>query len=183
MIVGKRIRLRAIELEDLPLLTKWRNDPAVYDCFYEHEPLSLAMQRRWFDAFLQKRDEKYWIAETLAEGEPIGAIGLLDIDWRNRRAELGRVLVAPGGGRRSGYGRELCELALRYAFDHLNLHRVQLDVFADNQAAVELYRQLGFREEGRLRQHVFARGRYRDVLVFSLLSDERPSGAPGPPEA
>ena len=175
MILGKRIRLRAIEIDDLPLLQQWRNEPQIYECFYEHEPLSLAMQRRWFDGFLQRNDEKFWIAETIKKPRPIGTICLTHIDVRNRKAELGRVLIAPAAFRGGGYGRELCELALRYAFEHLNLHRVYLDVFADNAAAVTLYRRLGFVEEGRLRRHIYAQGQYRDVLVFALLEEEYPA--------
>lgn len=182
MIIGKRVLLRAIELDDLPLLTRWRNDPEVYEHFYEHEPLSLTMQRRWFDGFLQRQNEKYWLVETVVNPEPIGTVGLVNIDWRNRRAELGRVLIASGKFRHGGYGQEACELALGYAYGHLNLHRVYLDVFADNTPAVKFYRRLRFSEEGRLRQHVFAKGQYRDVLVFSLLASEfraLPSSGPG----
>lgn len=174
MIVGSRIRLRAIEAEDLPLLAKWRNDPAVYDCFFEHEPLSLAMQRRWFEDFLRRDGERFWIAETMTESRPLGTVALLNINWRNRRVELGRVVVFPGPDRGQGYGREMCELAIAHAFDHLNVNRVYLEVFADNERATRLYRALGFVEEGRLRQHVFSGGRYRDVLLLSLLRDDRP---------
>jgi UDP-4-amino-4,6-dideoxy-N-acetyl-beta-L-altrosamine N-acetyltransferase len=151
---------------------KWRNDPDVYGCFYEHEPLSLAMQHRWYEAFLQRADEKYWLAETLAEAQPVGTIALVHLDRRNRRAELGRVLIAPDSLRQGGIGTELCELALDYAFGHLDLNRVYLDVFADNAPAIALYKKLGFHEEGLLRQHVFARGKHRDVLVFALLAEE-----------
>jgi len=54
MIIGNCIRLRAIEQDDLPILTKWRNDPEVYRNFFEYEPLSLVMERKWFDEFLRR---------------------------------------------------------------------------------------------------------------------------------
>ena len=172
MILGERICLRAIEMEDLPLLVKWRNDPQVYDNFYEHEPLSLIMQQRWFEKLLQREDEKFWIAETLRDPEPIGTIALVHIDWRNRKAEMGRVLIFPDGGRGAGYGKEMCNLLLKYAFEHMNLNRIYLEVFADNYRAIEFYKQMAFSEEGRFRQHIFSRSHYRDVLVFSILQQE-----------
>jgi len=175
MIIGPTIRLRAIEPDDLPMLASWRNDPAVYAHFFEHEPLSLAGQRRWYDRFVQRDDEKFWIAERTGTGgasQGVGTIALVGIDWRNRRAELGRVLVYPPGQRGNGIGRELCSLALGYAFGHLNLNRVHCEVFADNRPAVSLYENLGFRAEGTLRSHVFKDGRYRDVAVMSILRDE-----------
>ena len=172
MICGDRLRLRGIDDADLPLLVHWRNEPDVYRHFFEHEPVSPAMQKRWFAHFLERTDEKYWIAETRAEPTPVGTIALIRLDWRSRKAELGRVLVYPAEHRSQGYGAEMCRLALGYAFGHLNLNRVHLDVYADNASAIALYEKLGFREEGRLRQHVFREGAYRDVLVFSLLADE-----------
>jgi RimJ/RimL family protein N-acetyltransferase len=154
MIIGPNIRLRAIEPDDLPMLAAWRNDPAVYAHFFEHEPLSLAGQRRWYDRFVQRDDEKFWIAERTGTGgasQGVGTIALVGIDWRNRRAELGRVLVYPPGQRGN---------------------RVHCEVFADNRPAVSLYENLGFRAEGTLRSHVFKDGRYRDVAVMSILRDE-----------
>src|SRR4051812_45201662 len=156
MIQGERISLRAIETHDLPMLVAWRNDPAVHAHFFEHEPLSLAMQAKWFERFLQRSDEKYWIAESRgAAPEPVGTVALVDIDLRSRHAELGRVLVYPPDRRGGGIGREMCRLVLGYAFGHLNLHRVSCEVFADNAAALSLYERLGFRREGVLREHVF----------------------------
>ena len=95
MIIGKHIRLRAIDTDDLPLLVRWRNDPRVYRHFFEHEPLSLTMQQRWFQKFLDRENELFLIAEGIKSSEPLGTIALVDIDWRNRRAELGRILIFP----------------------------------------------------------------------------------------
>ena len=172
MIIGERLQLRAIEESDLPMLVKWRNDPDVSRHFFNHEPLSLTAQKRWYEAFQQKDDERYWIAEKRDDSAAVGTVALTGLDWRSRKAELGRVLVHPAEHRRQGYCREMCGLALGYAFDHLNLHRVSLEVFADNEPAIALYRELGFVEEGRFREHTFANGAYRDVLFFSLLSGE-----------
>jgi len=171
MITGKHVRLRAIEENDLLTLTNWRNDPEVYRQFFEYEPLSLVMERKWFDEFLKRREEKFWIAETIKESKPVGTIGLVNIHWRNRRAEMGRVLVCPEC-RGNGYGKEMSELLLEYAFDHMNLNRIYLEVFADNTRAVSLYKSLGFLEEGLLREHVFADGRYCDVSILGILREE-----------
>jgi UDP-4-amino-4,6-dideoxy-N-acetyl-beta-L-altrosamine N-acetyltransferase len=171
MIVGPRIQLRALERSDLALLVGWRNDPAIYRWFFEHEPLSLARQEVWFEQLQQKREEWLWLAETRDEQDVVGMIGLSKVDWRNRRAEMGRLIVSPGH-RRHGYAREMGELVLNYAFGHLNLHRITLEVFAENTAAIAAYTHLGFREEGCLRQHVFADGRYQDVLLMAKIQPE-----------
>lgn len=172
MIVGKRIRLRAIELEDLPLMVRWRNDPEIYQHFCEQEPLSLVMQQRWFETFLQRTDEKLWIVETIEDSEPIGTVGLVHIDWRNRKAEWGRLLIYPEKYRHGGCGSEIESLILRYVFDHMNLNRLYCEVFADNEKVVTLHKRFGFKEEGRFRQHIFKNGQYRDVVYLALLREE-----------
>ncbi len=176
MIIGKRIRLRAIEAEDLPLLIKWRNDPTVYQYFFEHEPLSLEMQRRWFESFLKKGDEKFWIIETTSELKPIGTIGLVHIDWRNRKAEIGRILIYDDEYRHGGYGSEAECLVLRYGFDHINLNRIYCEVFADNERGIQIHKRFGFKEEGRFREYVFKNGEYSDVVYLALLRSEYLSG-------
>jgi UDP-4-amino-4,6-dideoxy-N-acetyl-beta-L-altrosamine N-acetyltransferase len=172
MIIGKRIQLRAIEYEDLPLMVKWRNDPEVYQYFYEQEPLSLVVQKAWFEKFLQKPDERLWIVETIETKEAIGTVGLVHIDWRNRKAEWGRLLIYPDKYRHGGYGSEIESLILRYFFDHMNMNRLQCELFAENENVIALHKKFGFKQEGLFRQYIFKEGRYRDVVYLAMLREE-----------
>lgn len=171
MIVGKRIRLRAIEYKDISLMVQWRNDPAVYEHFYEQEPLSLVMQRRWFEKFLEKRDEKLWIIEAIETGEAIGTVGLVHIDWRSRKLEWGRLLIYPEEYRHGGYGSEVESLVLRYVFDHLNMNRLYCEVFARNPNVIALHKKFGFIQEGMFKQHIFKDGVYQDVIYLAMLRE------------
>ena len=54
----------------------------------------------------------------------------------------------------------------------MNLNRVYLRVYAENERAVRCYRACGFREEGRLREHVYFDGHYGDVLEMAVLRRE-----------
>jgi diamine N-acetyltransferase len=71
-----------------------------------------------------------------------------------------------------GYGTEATRLMVRYAFDTLNLNRVWLHVYEDNEHALHVYPKVGFRIEGRLRQSFFRDGRYWDTLVMAVLREE-----------
>ena len=177
MIVGKRILLRAVEREDLPLMVVWRNDPAIYQHFYEHEPLSQIMQERWFEAFLDKPDEKLWVIQDIASGTPIGTVGLVHIDTRSNKAEWGRFLIYPDEYRHGGYGSETEALVLRYVFDTMNLHRLQCEVFSDNEAVIGLHQKFGFQVEGVFRDYVFKDGAYRDVTYLAMLREGYDSAA------
>jgi RimJ/RimL family protein N-acetyltransferase len=63
-------------------------------------------------------------------------------------------------------------LALRFAFDELNLHRLQLTAFSYNERAVALYEKLGFRQEGVFREFLQRDGRRHDMILFGLLRHE-----------
>jgi UDP-4-amino-4,6-dideoxy-N-acetyl-beta-L-altrosamine N-acetyltransferase len=172
MIRGKRIQLRAIEHDDLPKMVQWRNDPEIHQHFYEHEPLSLDAQKVWFEKHRTRQDEKLWIIETADSHEALGTVGLVHIDWRNRKAEWGRFLIYSKGHRKGGYGSEVESLILRYFFDHMNMNRLQCEVFADNAHVISLHQNFGFRQEGLFRQYVFKEGAYRDVVYLAMLRDE-----------
>jgi len=60
----------------------------------------------------------------------------------------------------------------RFAFEEMNLHKIRLDVYASNAAAVRTYENVGFRREGVLRDEAFRGGRYIDVLRMGLLREE-----------
>jgi putative acetyltransferase len=68
-----------------------------------------------------------------------------------------------------GIGSKLVTAALDVADNWLNLKRVELDVFVDNEAAIHLYKKFGFETEGVRRKAVFGEGKWRDNLVMAKL--------------
>ena len=174
MIFGERIRLRAVEEDDLPRFVDWLNDPEVIRGIVVYLPLSMAEEKRWYEGMLQRPpEERPLMIEIQHEGGwlPIGDIGFHAIDWRARAAEIGIVI----GDKRfwnQGYGSEAMRLMLRHAFHTLNLNRVSLQVYADNPRAIRAYEKVGFVHEGRLRQARYYDGEYFDVLLMSVLRSE-----------
>jgi hypothetical protein len=63
-----------------------------------------------------------------------------------------------------------------YAFDTLNLHRVHLHVLGHHAAAIRSYRNVGFQQEGVLREALFREGQYHDVIAMAVLVDEWRAG-------
>ena len=93
-----------------------------------------------------------------------------DIVWPHR---IGWVSIALGPdyhGR--GFGREAMQLLLNYAFNEVNLHRVQLSVFSYNAGAIKLYESLGFTHEGTFREWMQRDGRRHDMHLYGLLASE-----------
>ncbi|KAK5625168.1 hypothetical protein RRF57_000884 [Xylaria bambusicola] len=70
---------------------------------------------------------------------------------------------------RKEYGGE----AIRWwAFQMAGLHRVQIQAFSFNTGAMRLYERLGFKEEGRIRDHMWLAGNWHDGLIYGILEDE-----------
>lgn len=74
----------------------------------------------------------------------------------------------------NGYATDAARTALEFGFEELGLHRVSAAVGPNNTASLTVVKRLGFMYEGRLRDHVFTNGEWRDSLLYSLLATDRP---------
>ena len=175
MITGEKTYLAVVERTDTEQLRTWRNMPELRQYFREYREISTEMQDKWFtERVCGNRDQVDFGIHDLSTGELIGHCGLYYIDWVSRNAELA-VYLGSQYHRGRGYGVDALRLLFDYGFLTLGLHRVWCEVF-DGNAAVDVYRHLGFRDEGVKRQHHFDGGRFIDSLMLGLLSSEWQSG-------
>jgi len=174
MIYGERLRLRAVEREDLPRFVMWLNDPEVRQFLLINLPLSMAQEERWFEAMTKAPPAEHVLVIEVREGDgwkPVGNTSLMDIDWTNRLAEVG-IFIGEKAYWSQGYGREAMRLMLKHGFETLNLNRIWLRVYEHNRRGIRAYEHAGFKHEGRLRQGIYKDGRYYDVLLMSVLRSE-----------
>jgi RimJ/RimL family protein N-acetyltransferase len=174
MIIGKRIRLRALEKKDLPLFVDWLNDPEVTRGLVHYLPFSMEEEEAWYENIRKGPREEYPLMIDVQTGGgwmPIGDLNLFAMDWRIRSAELGIVIGAKEYWDQ-GYGTEAVGLLLRHGFHTLNLNRVFLRVYEDNTRAIRAYEKAGFVQEGRHRQGYYRDGQYIDVILMSILRAE-----------
>jgi len=111
---------------------------------------------------------EYYLAVCAAQQGFIGfcRLGLSGV----RAGKLGYAIRADAQGR--GYATDACRTMLGFAFGDLGLHRVSAAIGPDNVASLAVVRSLGFTYEGRLRDHVYTNGAWRDSELFSLLEGE-----------
>ncbi|ACC98417.1 GCN5-related N-acetyltransferase [Elusimicrobium minutum Pei191] len=170
MLNNKNISLRAFEESDAETVRAWRFAPQNYDYFYEFVMPNKIQNDAWFQNTLKKTSEINFIIET-KDAKPIGMIALIDIDNRSQKCEMGRVLIGEEDYRSKGLGREIIKTILDYAFNHLNMHKVYCEVFADNAAALGLYKKCGFEEDGYFKQHVYKNGEFKDIVHLSIFKN------------
>jgi ribosomal-protein-alanine N-acetyltransferase len=86
----------------------------------------------------------------------------------HQRGELGYALRKDRWGQR--IVSEACQLLLDFGFETLHLHRIQAACGSDNLRSQNVLDNLGFGYEGRVRDHVFTNGTWRDSLLYSKLA-------------
>jgi ribosomal-protein-serine acetyltransferase len=137
---------------------------------------SLADTRAYIETTIEQRDDgRGPVFAILHERAIAGVVGFLPIDRVHRGGEIGYWLAAPYEGR--GLMTASCRFLVRYAFQTLELHRLQIAAATDNRRSRAVIERLGLRLEGVLRGRENLYGRWVDHAVYSMLEHEfRASG-------
>jgi diamine N-acetyltransferase len=179
MLDGQHVRLRAIERDDLPVLHELLDDDLEVMTRSSDEPprpVTLAGLEQRFDEGLEEPNGSAMRFGIELDGELIGECGLHVIDHYRRSCHLGIALGRAYWAK--GLGQDALRTLIGFAFRDLGMHKVGLEVLADDERAVGAYRKVGFVEEGRLRDHSWFEGAFHDALVMGILRDEWDGGSP-----
>jgi RimJ/RimL family protein N-acetyltransferase len=88
-------------------------------------------QKEWYKNILADRNRVVLMIDTL-EGKTVGMVSLVDIDWRNQLCEGGQFILDPDQ-RTHGYALEAATLVINYAFEELNISRINGYTYSFNQ--------------------------------------------------
>jgi RimJ/RimL family protein N-acetyltransferase len=173
MIEGKLVNLRAREMTDVERMTRWINDREVTRFMGGGYPWSSDAEEAFVRATatvpMAFGDLRFAI--DTKDGVHIGSCGLHRASPENRDAELG-IMIGEKAYWSKGYGSDAVATLVRFAFEEMNLNRVELHVYDFNLRGQAAYRKCGFVEEGRMRQAHFSEGKWDDVVVMAALRDE-----------
>lgn len=169
-LTGKKIRLRKMTGEDTECIVAWRNNPRVRHNFIYQKPFTKEGHENWIRTMVDTGKVVQFIVEEAETGRPVGSVYFRDIDKECRKAEYG-IFIGEDDATGKGYGSEAAELAVRFGFEELGLHKIFLRVFADNPAAIRSYEKAGFTKEGYFKDEVCIEGKYRDLVFMSLIEE------------
>ena len=177
LLRSSRIRLTALTQTDLPTVIQWHQNPEflrLFDALPAY-PRTEAALTQWLDDTHKATDAFLFAIRFLESDELIGYVELDGILWTH---QVSGVSIAIGEAKHwgQGYGYEAMQLAIQFAFDELNLHRIQLTVFSYNERAIALYEKLGFQREGVYREHIHRDGKRYDMYLYGLLRSEWEKG-------
>jgi diamine N-acetyltransferase len=191
-----RIRLRAMEPEDLELIFRLENEPDLWsisnftvpysryavkryleetrnDLFADQE-LRLVIVRRAEGATSIRTDNEITIGTAnesiVGTGSEvsIGTIDIIDFSPLHKRGEVGIVLSREYRG--AGYATEALRLLCDYAFDYLCLKQLVAHILVENSASLRLFTSCGFTQCGILREWLFVEGAYHDVALLQRIT-------------
>lgn len=135
---GEGGRLRKVDSQDMELLLRWRNSALIRSVMFTQDLITPEVHQRWFENAVGDDDRRLLIFEL--GGKPMGFINL-KIEPHSGRASWG-FYKGPDAPR--GAGRQMCKMALSYAFERLGVDSVEAEVLTHNDASNRLHRALGF---------------------------------------
>ncbi|AQP53614.1 hypothetical protein CBF34_00700 [Vagococcus penaei] len=172
MLIGNKVYLSELRDGDTEDFVLWQWDTDFMngisaDVFHPFQA------EDWAKMFAESDSNEafYFTIRQVATDQVIGFVSLTEVLFKNRRAELGIGILNPEY-RGKGYGDEAVRLILRYAFDHLGLHKVNLSVHAYNVGAIHLYEKIGFLREGVNREAIYRDGQWFDQYDYGFLQNE-----------
>ena len=169
-IPTRRLTLRFLTDLDTHALFEIFSHPEVMR-FWSSPPLTdLAQVQQMLAGFYEDystRNALHLGIERQADNALMGTCTFFHFHVASRRAELGYALGRPFWG--SGYMHEALEAFITYAFEPLDLNRLEADIDPRNHASAKTLERLGFQQEGHLRERWIVSGEVSDTWLYGLL--------------
>lgn len=175
MIETQRLILRRFEYSDIDsMIRNWIADEKTQWDYGEPSYKTPESVRELFDSkyiVSYDRDDYYrWAVIEKASGECIGQIAFFTVDTKNLHGEIEYVIGPSFQGK--GYATEMTKAVIRFGFEKVNFHRIEIDCRTENEASRKVIEKCGLTYEGTFRDFFWKNDHYEGRRVFSILKDE-----------
>lgn len=164
-----KIRLRALEPEDLDFLYDIENDPELWDISnyttpYSRYALNIYIANNTCDIY---RDGQTRFIIENSDGIAVGMIDLTQFEPHHSRAELGIVIAKKH--RQQHYALAAIQGIISYTRDVLHLHQLYSIISKDNYHSIALHEQVGFVKSCLLKEWLQTRNGFSDAYIMQLF--------------
>ncbi|MCX6246915.1 MAG: GNAT family N-acetyltransferase [Bacteroidetes bacterium] len=173
LLIGNKVRLRAIEPADLEFIYSIENDPVIWRVGNTLTPYSRHQLEQYIlssqhDVYSEKQI-RLMIDTLLPENEKktIGVIDLYEFDPHHGRAGVGIFVLQEE--QEKGYATDALQVMIRYCFEILNLHMLHCNISADNSNSIRLFEKAGFQQCGLRKDWRHLDNGWMDELMFQLI--------------
>ncbi len=169
LVEGERVALGPLRRDLIPTYQRWVSALEVAFGVGHLGVLTLDAEQAWYERASSDPAAAHFTIYDRADLAPVGTCALFAIDHHHGTATFG---IQLGERRGQGLGTEAARLTLDWAFHVLDLHNVELRVWAWNLAAIRAYRNAGFRAVGRLRGAHVTMGQRYDVVIMDAIPED-----------
>lgn len=173
-LIGKKVKIRQHKLSDAIDIYKNIRDKDIFR-FTRRIPYpykkrdAITFVKGTFELRKKKLVYQFAITEKTSD-KVIGGIGLMNLDWKNKNAELGYWIGRKYRGK--GYITEAVSLILKFGFKGLKLNRIWAAVFETNKASIKILKKNNLTYEGLMRETVLKVGNWQNQVLYSILRSE-----------
>ncbi|HKM32286.1 MAG TPA: GNAT family N-acetyltransferase [Oscillospiraceae bacterium] len=163
-----KVELRSVTENELELLMNWRMRPDISQYMMNDVKLTMEMQRKWYEKLKTSDTQLRWI--VWVDDVPIGSIYLLEIDHKNKNAELG-VFIAETQYRNLKMLLYIHWNLFDYVFSETDLHRLYGCIMEGNEGMIRFNIANGSEVEGTLKEHIYKNGKFHNLTYVGITKD------------
>jgi [ribosomal protein S5]-alanine N-acetyltransferase len=161
------LRLEPVRDSQVNILRVWESDSS-FKCIFPFAPWPTTGK---LESFLRGSEAFRALTVSGLDASDVlfGWAAFAHLDWKNRSVSLmwGLHSIAP-----ENTELEVARALVKFAFDELNLMRLEAEILASSTSTVQILEQLGFTREVMKLEAASVGKRFEDVLVYSLLRDD-----------
>jgi ribosomal-protein-serine acetyltransferase len=171
--VGDDLTLRTYTTQDAGAIfeTVLQNSEHLQFMQWMSPDYSLESARQFVDRSIASFAKKESLSLGIFRADKlIGSIGFVNFDWEGRKTEIGYWLIKDE--ERKGIVTAASRILIQYAFDELEINRIEIRCAVDNRRSASVAERLGFRLEAILRQAELRHGKLHDYCIYGLLAED-----------
>lgn len=170
MLSNDRIKLRAVEPEDIDYLFNAENDTSLWKVSETLIPFSKNTLKQYAESVhdLKLQGQFRFMIEEVTSGVPLGMIDLFDYNALHQRAGVG-VVITDKMKRKEGYATEALTLLLEYAVAVLKLKQLYCSMHESNKESIKLFEGLSFKKVGERRDWFQVENGWESELLYQKL--------------
>ncbi|MEN8137442.1 MAG: GNAT family protein [Bacteroidota bacterium] len=169
-MIGDKIKLRALEPDDLSFLYMVENDVDNWKISETKIPFSKYLLHQYLeniDRDITKTGQLRLVIENIKNGETVGLIDLFDFDPIHKRSGIG--IIINDKHQSLGYGKEALDLLVVYCKKTLNLHQLYCDIQCNNKASISFFESNNFKKTGVKKDWWLSDKKLSDVYFYQRI--------------
>lgn len=167
LLENEKLRLRAVEPEDLDRLYAWENNSQLWNVGNTRNPFSRFVLRQYIvdsDKDIYENKQLRLMMVSKDTRETVGTVDLFDFDIHNSRIALGLFVDAAFQGK--GYAKASLRLVEKYVFDYLKINQLYVHIAETNTASMLMFEQENFEKTGLLKDWIKTTDGFENIVLF-----------------